>query len=108
MKKSRVLLICGGAALSLLPGGCATYYEDLMTNQQIIAADCTQLAEEEQKLDSNIQASQEGQGIGIRAFWGWRTWRRKPARTARQLRRSGKRPATAGNSPTTGPTARIW
>jgi hypothetical protein len=47
-------------------GGCATYYEpyELMDNQQIIAASCAQLAEETDKLNSNVAASNEGVWIG--------------------------------------------
>lgn len=47
-------------------GGCSTYYEpyELMSNQQMINASCSQLAEEKRKLDSNVAASNEGAWIG--------------------------------------------
>ena len=49
----------------VMQGGCATYYEDLMTTQQLISASCSDLATEEAKVESNIKASQEGSTVGI-------------------------------------------
>ena len=55
----------GALALLCMASGCATYYEDLMSNQQLIAADCSALATEEMKIQSNIDASNEGSGMNI-------------------------------------------
>lgn len=55
----------GVLLLLSMTSGCSTYYEDLMTNQQLIAADCSSLAEEEMKIQSNINASNEGSGVNI-------------------------------------------
>lgn len=57
-------LVFALAALGLT-SGCATYYEDLMTTDQLIAASCSELNTEIAKIDSNIAASNEGSGIGI-------------------------------------------
>lgn len=65
MKSIKIAASVGALAVLISASGCATYYEDLMTNQQLIAADCSSLAEEEMKIQSNINASNEGSGVNI-------------------------------------------
>lgn len=69
-KHTRVLLmgvtLAGAGSLA----GCETYYENLMTNQELIVADCPSLALEESKIESNIRASNEGANIGILGVLG--------------------------------------
>jgi hypothetical protein len=69
---TRTRLLLGGAMLAAMAplAGCETFYENLMTNQELIAADCPSLALEESKIDSNIRASQEGANIGILGVLG--------------------------------------
>lgn len=57
---SAVLLFAG------LLSGCSStpWHEDLMSNEQLIAADCKQLAVEEQKAANNAQSAREGSTIG--------------------------------------------
>jgi hypothetical protein len=48
--------------------GCATWHEDLMTNQQLVQADCKALAQEDAKLAENVKhASQASSGGGFAA-----------------------------------------
>lgn len=60
--KARICVGVAAFGLMAALGGCATYYEpyELMSNQQIIAADCASLDEETRKLNSNVAASNEG------------------------------------------------
>ena len=56
-------------AILLLAGllsACSStpWHENLMTNEQLIAADCKQLAVEEQKAANNAQAAREGSTVG--------------------------------------------
>ncbi|HEX9391559.1 MAG TPA: hypothetical protein VF928_09630 [Usitatibacteraceae bacterium] len=57
---SVVLLLAG------LLSGCSStpWHENLMSNEQLIAADCKQLAVEEQKAANNAQSAREGSTIG--------------------------------------------
>lgn len=59
-----------GATAALLgcvlsTGGCSTYYEDLMPNQQLVSASCSQLVIEQQKIQSNMNASNEGAALNF-------------------------------------------
>lgn len=59
---------CSALCLLLLNAllGCSStpWHENLMTNEQLIAADCKQLAVEEQKAANNAQSAREGSTIG--------------------------------------------
>lgn len=61
----KIVGVSGLAACAVLMSGCATYYEDLMSNQQLMAASCEELAEEQRKISSNIDAHREGANIGL-------------------------------------------
>ena len=59
----------GTPAILLLVGlmsACSStpWHENLMTNEQLIAADCSQLAVEERKAANNAQAAREGANVG--------------------------------------------
>jgi hypothetical protein len=61
----RMIFALGAAALVSATAACATYHEDLMSQQQLYSASCPALAEEEQKVADNIAAWNEGSMIGL-------------------------------------------
>lgn len=65
MKSIKIGASLGALVLLMSTSGCATYYEDLMSNQQLIAASCSELATEEAKIQSNVDASNQGTGLNI-------------------------------------------
>lgn len=44
--------------------GCATHHQNLLTNDQLVAASCSELSIEESKVAENIAAAKEGASVG--------------------------------------------